>query len=438
MPFGFPFSNVQEMYDSQKGPYKLPPQGDVSVLTRPVQGRGFTLKNAMVIQPMEGCDADHTGAPTDWTKRRYCRFAAGGAGLIWMEAVAVTPEARANPCQLMITEDNIDSFRRLLADTRRAAADAGLEAPKIIAQLTHSGRWSRPVDVKTPIRSWYNETLDRHQNLPEDYPIISDEELEKLPAKFAHSTKLAMEAGFDGVDVKACHLYLMSEMLGGFDRPAPYGGSYENRTKIYFECVKAAASEIGNGILAARVNLYDGEAGKWGVGEEQSLALDEPLRLVRDLAAMDVTLINITMGTPYFNPHVNRPYARGGYEQPENPIDGVARLLYGCKRAQAEVPDVVCVATGMSYLRQFGPAIAAGLIEEGGAKCVGWGRGAFAYPDFAKDIIENGAMTPGKCCVTCGVCTKIMRQPTGRPGCPVRDTAWYYPEFQRVLGGKKQ
>ena len=438
MPFGFPFSNVQEMYDSQKGPYKLPPQGDVAVLTRPVQGRGFTLKNAMVIQPMEGCDADHTGAPTDWTKRRYCRFAAGGAGLIWMEAVAVTPEARANPCQLMITEDNIDSFRQLLADTRRAAADAGLEAPKIIAQLTHSGRWSRPVDVKTPIRNWYNETLDRHQNLPEDYPIISDEELEKLPAKFAHSTKLAMAAGFDGVDVKACHLYLMSEMLGGFDRPAPYGGSYENRTKIYFECVKAAASEIGNGILAARVNLYDGEAGKWGVGEEQSLALDEPLRLVRDLAAMDVTLINITMGTPYFNPHVNRPYARGGYEQPENPIDGVARLLYGCKRAQAEAPDVVCVATGMSYLRQFGPAIAAGLIEEGGAKCVGWGRGAFAYPDFARDIIGNGAMTPGKCCVTCGVCTKIMRQPTGRPGCPVRDTAWYYPEFQRVLGGKKQ
>ena len=177
MPFGFPFSSAQEMYDSQKGPYKLPPQGDVSVLTRPVQGRGFTLKNAMVIQPMEGCDADHTGAPTDWTKRRYCRFAAGGAGLIWMEAVAVTPEARANPCQLMITEDNIESFRQLLADTRRAAADAGLEAPKIIAQLTHSGRWSRPVDAKTPIRNWYNETLDRHQNLPEDYPIISDEEL---------------------------------------------------------------------------------------------------------------------------------------------------------------------------------------------------------------------------------------------------------------------
>ena len=438
MPFGFPFQSAQDMIDSVKGPYALPPQGDVSILARPVEGRGFTLKNAMVVQPMEGCDGTTEGAPTDWTRRRYCRFARGGAGLLWMEAVSVDPDARANPCQLMITEDNVADFRRLLEEARQAAKDAGLEPPKIIAQLTHSGRWSRPYDEKKPIRNWYSPVLDRHQGLAEDYPIITDAELEALPAKFGRATKLAMEAGFDGVDVKACHLYLMSEMLGGFDRPGPYGGSYENRTKIYFACVDAARAEIGSGILAARVNLYDGEAGGWGVGENLSLALEEPLRLVKDLEARGVVLLNITMGTPYYNPHVNRPYARGGYEQPENPIDGVARLLYGCKRAQETVPGVVCVATGFSYLRQYGPAFAAGLVAEGGAKCVGWGRGSFAYPDFAKDIIEKGEMIPNKCCVTCGVCTKIMRQPTGRPGCPVRDTAWYQPEYQRVLGGKKE
>ena len=437
MPFGFPFQSTQALYDSQKGPYPLPPQGDTAILARPVQGRGFTLKNAMVVQPMEGCDGDKTGAPTDWTLRRYRRFAAGGAGLLWMEAVAVDPDVRANPCQLMITEENVQAFAHLLDEARRAADEAGLERPKIIAQLTHSGRWSRPYDEKKPIRNWKSPVLDAHQNLPEDYPIITDAELEALPAKFGRAARLCMQAGFNGVDVKACHLYLMSEMLGGFDRPGPYGGSYENRTKIYFDCVDAARAEIGGGILAARINLYDGEAGRWGVGGNLSLDLREPLRLVRDLAARGVTLMNITMGTPYFNPHVNRPYARGGYEQPENPVDGVARLLYGCSRAQKEVPDVVCVATGMSYLRQYGPAIAAGLIEQGGAKCVGWGRGSFAYPDFAKDIIETGEMAPNKCCVACGSCTKIMRQPTGRPGCPVRDTAWYQPEYQRVLGGKK-
>ncbi len=436
MPFGFPFHSIDEIYSSNHGEYRLPQQGNVEILKKPVHGKGFTLKNAMVVQPMEGCDADANGAPTDWTLRHYTRASAGGAGLVWLEAVAVTPEGRANPCQLMITEDNIDSFKGLIKAIHQAAEEKGLERPKVIAQLTHSGRWSRPVDVKAPIRNWKSEVLDKHQSLPEDYPIISDEELEALPTKFGKATKLCMEAGFDGVDVKACHLYLMSEMLSGFDRPAPYGGSYENRTNIYMQCVDAAKKEIGNGILAARINLYDGEAGKWGVGDNLSLDLNEPLRLVKDLSEHGVVLLNITMGTPYYNPHINRPYARGGYEQPENPVDGVARLLYGCAQAQAVVPDVVCVATGFSYLRQYGASIAAGLLEKGGAKCVGWGRGSFAYPDFANDIITLGKMVPEKCCVSCGVCTKIMRQPTGRPGCPVKDTAWYYPEYQRVFNKK--
>lgn len=438
MPYGFPFQKMQDLYDSLKGAeFQLPAPGDAKTLAKPVQGKGFTLKNPMVIQPMEGCDSDAGGAPTDWTLRRYRRFAKGGAGLIWVEAVSVLPEGRANPAQLMITEENKEAFRNLINEIHKAADEAGLERPKVVAQLTHSGRWSRPVDAKVPIRAWTSPVLDPHQNLPEDWPIITDEELEALPAMFAKSTKLLREVGFDGVDVKACHLYLMSEMLGAFDREGPNGGSYENRTRIYLKCVEEAGKEIDGGILAARINLYDGQAGPWGVGENLSLNLEEPLRLVKDLEARGVTLLNITMGTPYFNPHVNRPYARGGYEQPENPVLGVARLLYGCKKAQEAAPEVVCVATGMSYLRHFGPEIAAGLIEQGGAKAAGWGRGSFAYPDFARDVIENGQMTPNKCCVTCGVCTKIMRQPTGRPGCPVRDTEWYHPEYLRVLGGKK-
>ncbi len=437
MPYGFPFETAQDLYDSLKNAeFQLPPQGDAGSLTKRVQGDGFTLKDAMVIQPMEGCDADVDGSPTDWTLRRYRRFAKGGAGLIWVEAVSVLPEGRANPAQLMITEENKESFRNMISEIHRAADEAGTERPKVIAQLTHSGRWSRPVDEKMPIRAWTSDVLDPHQHLPENWPIISDEELEALPELFGKSTRLLREVGFDGVDVKACHLYLMSEMLGAFDREGRNGGSYENRTRVYLECVDAARKEIDGGILAARINLYDGQAGAWGVGENLSLDLSEPLRLVRDLEAHGVRLLNITMGTPYYNPHVIRPYVRGGYENPENPVLGVARLLYGCRRAQEIVPNVVCVATGMSYLRQFGAQIAAGLIETGGAKAVGWGRGSFAYPDFAKDVIETGEMKKEKCCVTCGVCTKIMRQPTGRPGCPVRDTEWYYPEFKRVMGGK--
>ena len=96
---------------------------------------------------------------------------------------------------------------------------------------------------------------------------------------------------------------------------------------------------------------------------------------------------------------------------------------------------MVCLATGFSYLRQFAPEIAAGLIEQGGAQVIAFGRGGFAYPDFARDILSGEGMQAKKCCVTCGLCTKIMRA-GGRPGCPVRDGERYLPEYRRVLGGK--
>ena len=437
MQYGFPYHTLDEVYQAaEKTPWGLPRPGRLETLGRRVKGDGFELKNAMAIQPMEGCDADEGGAPTDWTTRRYRRFAKGGAGLVWIEAVSVLPEGRANPHQLMITEENLPAFKKLADDIREAAREEGMEAPRVIVQLTHSGRWSRPVDEKKPIRAWRSEVLDRHQGLPEDWPIISDEELERLPALFGRAAELCMRAGFDGVDVKACHLYLISELLGAKERPAPYGGGYENRTRIYLEMVDACRQALaGRGILAARLNLYDGEAGNWGVGENLSLATREPLRLVRDLYAHGVRLLNVTMGTPYYNPHVNRPYATGGYEPPENPIVGVSRLLHGCALAQKEAPGMVCLATGFSYLRQFAPEIAAGLIEQGGAQVIAFGRGGFAYPDFARDILSGEGMQAKKCCVTCGLCTKIMRA-GGRPGCPVRDGERYLPEYRRVLGGK--
>ena len=435
MQYGFPYHSLEEVYRAaERTPWGLPGPGTVGTLARRVKGDGFELKNALAIQPMEGCDADEGGAPTEWTARRYRRFARGGAGLVWVEAVSVLPEARANPHQLMITEENLPAFRRLADDIRESAREEGLEPPKVVVQLTHSGRWSRPDRRPEPIRAWKSPVLDRHQGLPEDWPILSDEALEALPGQFARAAALCLRAGFDGVDVKACHLYLLSELLGALERPAPHGGSYENRTRVYLRMVDACREALGGrGILAARLNLYDGEAGAWGVGEGLSLALEEPLRLTRDLFAHGVRLLNLTMGTPYYNPHVNRPYATGGYEPPEDPLVGVSRLLHGCARAQKEVPGMTCVATGLSYLRQFAPFVAAGLLEAGGAQVAAFGRGGFAYPDFARDILSGRGMQADKCCVTCGLCTRIMRA-GGRPGCPVRDSAWYLLEYRRVLG----
>jgi 2,4-dienoyl-CoA reductase-like NADH-dependent reductase (Old Yellow Enzyme family) len=403
---------------------ELPRDPDVSILARPVRGVNFVLKNALAVQPMEGCDGTADGAPGGLTYRRYERFAAGGAGLLWAEAISVVPEGRANPRQLMLTEENVGAFQKL---TGIAHAHGAV----IVAQLTHSGRFSRPVDARAPIRASKNPALDALQKLSDDYPVATDDYLKSMPEAYARATRLARKAGFDGVDVKACHLYLYSELLGALNRPGPYGGAYENRVRLLKESVEAAKSELSDDILASRFNLYDGEAGSWGVGEGLAVNLAEPLRLTRELGQMGVALMNLTMGTPYLNPHVNRPYNKGGYVSDEPPVAGVKRLLDGCRAAQAVVPEAVCVATGFSYLGEHAPEIAAALVKSGGARAAGFGRMAFAYPDFANDIIETGKMEKKKCCVTCSLCTKIMRG-GGFVGCPVRDPA-YKEELKKVM-----
>lgn len=396
----------------------LPISSDFSALKREVRGRGFALKNPLFIQPMEGCDGLANGSPGELTYRRYARFADGGAGLIWAEAISVCEEGRANPRQLMLTNDNVAAFRGL-TDIAHA------RGVPIIAQLTHSGRFSKP----RAVRATRNAALDSKFNIPDDYPIISDAELDALPDMFARAANLAIAAGFDGVDVKCCHLYLFSELLGAYERPGKYGGSYENRARLLKDSVSAVKAVIGGNILASRVNLADYEAGRWGSDAA------EPLRLISELSAMGVAIINITMGTPYLNPHINRPHMRSLAESGEHPALGVYRLIDGANRAQAVAGETLIAATGFSYLRQFAPYFAAGMIDNGGARLAGFGRMAFAYPDFANDIINEGGMRPEKCCIACSLCTKIMRA-GGFAGCPVRDQAIYLNELRRATGAK--
>ncbi len=91
----------------------LPLDEDVSNLAEPVQIGDLVAPNRLIIHPMEGCDGTAKGEPDTLTIRRYERFAAGGAGLLWFEATAVVPEARANPRQILLIRENVDAFRAL-------------------------------------------------------------------------------------------------------------------------------------------------------------------------------------------------------------------------------------------------------------------------------------------------------------------------------------
>ncbi|MBL7188402.1 MAG: FAD-dependent oxidoreductase [Phycisphaerae bacterium] len=424
---------------------------DVSILAQPVRAGGLLVPNSLAVHPMEGCDGDAQGKPGRLTLRRYERFAAGGAGLIWGEATAVVPEARANPRQLWINEASKDSFAAMVKMMRRAATDSmgSDHKPVLVLQLTHSGRYSKPEGASRPIipqRDPYRDPLvpqqvpnpDAKSKIPDDWPLVTDGFLDELQNAYVEAARMAFDVGFDAVDMKSCHGYLINELFACYNREGKYGGSFENRTRFLLETIDKIHAELGeDAAVTTRLGVYDAIPYPygWAVNKDDYTRPDltEPKKLIGLLHQRGVNLINITIANPYFNPHVGRPFNEtivGGYEEPEHPLAGVNRLTSLTAEIQREFPDIAIVGTGYSWLRTMFANVAAANKANGLATLIGAGRMAFAYPDFAKDIVTKGRMSPEKVCVACSACTQIMRD-GGMTGCVVRDNEVYGPIFER-------
>ena len=409
------------------------PLGDPAVLGQPLSADGHTFANRLVIQPMEGCDGTPEGRPGELTRRRYLRFAASGASLIWFEATAVLPEARANPRQLYLTAQTLDAFKSLLDEIRETAVKETGYAPVIIMQATHSGRYSKPNGVPAPLIARHNPIFEK------DGPVgtvLSDDDLKRVETAYGETAKLAVQAGFDGMDVKCCHGYLNAELLSAFTREGDYGGSFENRTRLFRNMIDAVKAVVPPSFMVTtRTNIYDGFPYPYGFGVAQDnsglLAFDptEPLQLMAMLHDRGLRLVDITMGNPYVNPSVNRPF--NGTALTEDPLAGVVRMLDGTRQMKQAFPDMTFIASAFSYLKAQSAPVAAGMVAEGWADMAGFGRMAFAYPTFARDILEKGALDPKRCCLACGQCSVIMRAGS-TPGCPVFDRDIYLPLLKAV------
>ncbi|PRX28284.1 2,4-dienoyl-CoA reductase-like NADH-dependent reductase (Old Yellow Enzyme family) [Orenia metallireducens] len=430
--YRFNYSSLEELReDIEKFNLDLPISKEIDILkNRVVLDKGSIIPNSLVVHPMEGADANSDGTPSELTKRRYKRFATGGAGLIWLEAIAVNESGRANSKQLFMNEENIDSFIQLIDLIRREAhqkysADFN---PYLVAQLTHSGRFG---DNKNII--FEDEILDPVSSGENDFQIMSDQQLEELKKDYVNSAKLAKKAGFDAVDIKACHRYLLSEMLAAHTRDGKYGGDYESRTRFLKEVIREVKAEVDID-LAIRLNIYDAIPYPygWATDKNGEMDLSEPKRLVKELEEMGVKLFNITASTPYLKPYVNRPYDQGKPKPPEHPLQGVYRLLYLTKVIQQELKDGVVVGTGFTWLRQFAPNIAAGMIKEGWTTLVGFGRQAFAYPDFAYDILYNNGLDPQKVCISCSKCAELKAAKMNS-GCVIRDQEIYLAIYRKLM-----
>lgn len=415
---------------------ELPFSDDVSVLGASVEMCGKTVPNRLACQAMEGCDGTVDGSPDILTKRRYERFAKGGAGIIWFEATAVMEEGRANPRQLYITENNLDDFKKQVEEIKETALKTNGYEPLVIMQATHSGRYSKPNGTPAPLIAYNNPIFEKDNPIPKDR-IVTDEYLDRVGEALVNGASLAEKAGFDGVDIKCCHRYLNSELLSAFERDGRYGGSLQNRTRLLRESVKGAIENCSKDfIVSSRLNVYDGFEYPYGFGVKNDKSLDfdvtEPDWLIKELYKYGVRLLNVTMGNPYFNPHVNRPYSQGAYVSPEHPLEGVARVLNGTAKLKELNPDMAIICSAVSYLGVAAPNVVAGYIKDNKFDFAGFGRTIFAYPDFAKDIFKNGGMDKNKICICCSKCTEIMRKPGGTPGCVIRDRDMYLPVYKEL------
>ena len=363
------------------------------------------IPNRIVLQPMEGCDCHEDGSPSDLTIAKYQRAARSGAGMIWFEANAVCPEGRTNPRQMMLTAENLPVLKRLLEELRRIAKEECGIVPVFILQLTHSGRQSI-----VPMIAYRHSIYEKKRPVT-DENIVDDDYLDTLAQRYAASAKLAMEAGFDGVDVKSCHGYLFQELLSAFQRAGKYGGSFENRTRLYLDCVRAVKGVLPrDALLTTRLSVSDMVPYPYGFGTttENELDLTEPDLLLEKLVGEGVQILNVTVGNPYYNPHVNRPYRKGGYPAPESAEVGLKRFEIIEKHIKENFPSLVIVGSGLSYYRSDLMEQSERQLQEGVCDLVGYGRMWLAYPMFYRDYL-NSAFDPKKCCMACSKCTELMR-----------------------------
>ena len=419
--------------------FELPFQEDLSPLFEGISLGSKKIVNRLAVQPMEGYDANPDGSPSDLTFRRYKRFASGGSALLWFEATSVVSDGRSNPHQLWLHSQSVNGFTRLVEETREEAMRSFGAGHDIycVLQLTHSGRYSKPRGIPQPQVALVNPFLDKKK---ETLRIFSDKELDRLQENFVDAALLAYQADFDAVDIKACHGYVINELLAAFDRQnSKYGGFFSNRVRFLTDVVKKIRQEVSQIDIAVRMNAYDGIPFPYGFGsskdESEKIDLTEPKQVVLRLIQEGCSLFNITVGIPYLYPHLGRPFDRplpGAVTPPEHPLEGISRLISITAELQKEFPDLPIVGTGYSWLREFFPYVGASLVNKNEAAFIGLGRSAFAYPEAPKDLMSKGFLDPKKVCISCSRCTEMMRM-GGSTGCVMRDKEIYGKQYKKLL-----
>jgi NADPH2 dehydrogenase len=421
--------------------------GAESPLRWPLERGPFKIGNRIAVQPMEGWDATPDGAPSENTIRRWQRFGRSGGKLIWGgEAVAVSHEGRANPNQLLAsprTQNALAHLRTVLV--REHILITGSDDGLVVGlQLTHSGRYCRPNEHARPEPRilYHHPLLDRRLKLSADYPLLTDGEIESIIEDFLRAASLAWQLGFDFVDIKHCHGYLGHEFLSAHTREGRYGGTFEGRTRFLREVVQGIRSLCPGLHIGVRLSAVDtvpfqsdpsqsvnGKSAigvaetradllpyRWGFGVNPTDPTDsdfsEPERFLSLLEELGIQLVNITAGSPYYNPHIQRPALyppSDGYLPPEDPLVGVARQMEATRLLKQRFPNLIIVGSGYTYLQDFLPNVAQAAVRDGWVDCVGIGRMVLSYPAFLWEASAGAQIQRKLVCRTFSDCTTAPR-----------------------------
>jgi len=421
--------------------------GAAAPLAQPLKCNGRTVGNRFAIHPMEGWDGTAEGEPSEKTLHRWRYFGRSGAKLIWGgEAVAVRHDGRANPNQLLLNGKTRDSLARLREILLVEHKDTTGTTDDLLVglQLTHSGRYSRPNQktVAEPRILYHHPILDSRVGVDASYPLLTDGDVKQIIDDFIVAARAAQELGFNFVDVKHCHGYLGHEFLSAHSRAGDYGGSFENRTRFLREIVEGIRAAAPGLEIGVRLSAFDsvphkpdptksmpGKLGpgipesfqelipyRWGFGvnteNPTEMDLSETELFLSLLSQLNIKLVNISAGSPYYCPHIQRPAfypPSDGYQPPEDPLIGVARQLEVTRKLKEKFPELVMVGTGYTYLQQFVPFVAQAAIREGWVDSVGLGRLVLSYPQLPWDLIAGNPLQRKLFCRTFSDCTTAPR-----------------------------
>jgi len=441
--------------------------GTESPLRQPLCHCGISLGNRIAVQPMEGWDGTLDGSPSELTVGRWRKFGRSGGKLIWGgEAVAVCHEGRANPNQLVIAEHTKSGLARLrdVLIGEHKKTTGSVEGLLIGLQLTHSGRYSRPNahGKPEPRILYHHPILDRKLRLPSDYPLLTDGEIGGIIEDFHRAARIAKELGFHFVDIKHCHGYLGHEFLSAYTREGKYGRSFENRTRFLREVVQGIQSNAHGLQIGVRLSAIDtlpyrpdptqstnGKLGpgiperldnnlipyRWGFGANPlrptEVDLSEAIQFLSLLEELEIPLVNITAGSPYYNPHLQRPALyppSDGYQPPEDPLIAVALQMKATRELKRRFSNLIVVGTAYSYLQDFLPYVAQAAVREGWVDAVGLGRMILTYPEILWDASGGRTIEHKRICRTFSDCTTAPRN--GLPsGCYPLDQDYKNSEY---------